>query len=513
MRLELADLALATRADGSSSALAPRDAALLAWLALEGPTPRAQLAELLWPDIEPTAARNTLRQRLFHLKRRCGELVAGAAALRLADGVQHDLADAEGLLGELRFPDAPGLDAWLGTQRERRVDATRRALERQARALEDAGELAAALPVAQALLRLDRLSEAAHRHVMRLHYLRGDRAAALLAFDDCERTLKDEVGTRPSGDTLALLRTIEQALPHAWLKGQALPASALRPPQLVGRAAELAELAQAWAAGRLFVVTGQPGAGKSRLLDTLAETQPGVLVLRARPGDDKVPLATLDRLVHRLSERWPTLGAVPAYARFVTQMSGPREGQAPAVQSVAPMLAELLRAARLQGLVALVLDDLQFADDASVDSWQELLVWPALTDLRFGFGSRVDGDTAAARITSLSRRSDAQSVPLQPLSAAAVLNFVESLALPLIDVQAVAAALVRRIGGNPLHLLETIRHALEKHGQLRADALEAPARVTELLEQRLVALPSDGLLVVRIAAVAGDDFTPSWPPR
>src|SRR6185295_4767109 len=78
MHLELADLALATRADGSSSALAPRDAALLAWLALEGPTPRAQLAELLWPLSDPVAARNTLRQRLFHLKRHCGELVAGA---------------------------------------------------------------------------------------------------------------------------------------------------------------------------------------------------------------------------------------------------------------------------------------------------------------------------------------------------------------------------------------------------------------------------------------------------
>ena len=71
-----------------------------------------------------------------------------------------------------------------------------------------------------------------------------------------------------------------------------------------------------------------------------------------------------------------------------------------------------------------------------------------------------------------------------------------------------AGALTRRIGGNPLHLLETIRHALEKHGELRADKLEAPARVTDLLEQRLRALPADGLLVVRIAAVAGNHFDP-----
>ena len=33
---------------------------------------------------------------------------------------------------------------------------------------------------------------------------------------------------------------------------------------------------------------------------------------------------------------------------------------------------DLLRSALVEGLVALVLDDLQFADEASVDLWQEL---------------------------------------------------------------------------------------------------------------------------------------------
>jgi len=508
MHLELADLGRAIRVDGETIALAPRDAVLLAWLALEGPTPRARLAALLWPESDPEAARNTLRQRLFQLKKHCGELVCGGETVRLTEGVRHDLAEAADVLGELRFADCPDLDVWLCGQRERRAMAVQQDLDRQVRALESGGELAAALPLAQALLRLDGLSEAAHRHVMRLHYLRGDRAAALLAFDRCEQTLKDEVGTRPSSETMALLQTIEQAHPHTWIHGQALPASSLRPPQLIGRAAELATLAGTWAAGRMFVVSGQAGAGKSRLLDALAETQPGLLVVRARPGDDKVPLATLDRLVHRLSERWPLLGAIPAYARFVAQMSGPSEGQAPTVRSMPPILADLLRAARSHGLGALVLDDLQFADDASVDTWQELLDWPTLAGLRFGFASRPDGETAEARIARLSTRSDAATVLLPPLDAKSVESLIESLALPGMDSQAVAATLVRRIGGNPLHLLETIRHALEKHGHLSADKMEVPARVTELLEQRLVALPADGLLVVRIAAVAGHHFSP-----
>jgi DNA-binding SARP family transcriptional activator len=508
MQLHLVDNASATLADGSSSALAPRDAVLLAWLALEGPTPRARLAELLWPDAAPDAARNTLRQRLFHLRKHCGELVSGGGALRLGDAVRHDLEDAVGVLGDLQIPDAPELNRWLAEQRDRRVSGQRRELESQVQTLESAGELAAALAAAQSLLELDALSEAAHRHLMRLHYLRGDRAAALLAFDRCERTLKDEVGTRPSVETLALLRTVEQAHAHRWVPGQALPASALKPPQLIGRDTELGELLRTWAAARMFLVTGQAGAGKSRLLDAICDVQPGTLILRARPGDDKVPLATLDRLVHRLCERWPELGAVPAHARFKSLISGPGESRAPSVQSAVPMLADLLRAARPHGLDGLVLDDLQFADDASVDTWQELLDWPALAGLHFGFASRVEGDAATRRIAGLAKRGDAIILPLQPLDAAAIEPFVESLALPTLDARAVAAALTRRIGGNPLHLLETIRHALEKHGQLSADKLEAPARVTELLEQRLLALPADGLLIVRIAAVAGNDFDP-----
>ena len=109
MHLELTRHALALQADGSSSALAPRDAALLAWLALEGPTPRTHLAELLWPESGLTAARNTLRQRLFRLRKHCGELVEGGEILRLAAAVRHDLVDdSDGVLGGLQFPDAPG---------------------------------------------------------------------------------------------------------------------------------------------------------------------------------------------------------------------------------------------------------------------------------------------------------------------------------------------------------------------------------------------------------------------
>jgi len=182
MFVRLSDIAQIEPLDAAPLPLAPRDAALLAWLALEGPTPRDQLAALLWPASTEAQARTTLRQRLFQLKRLLGtDIAVGTRLLRLADGVQHDLAEATELLGTLTLPDAPEFDAWLSAQRERRQRQEREGLQAQSLALEQAGDAAAALSVAGALLRLEPTSEAAHRRVMRLHYLLGERAAALQA--------------------------------------------------------------------------------------------------------------------------------------------------------------------------------------------------------------------------------------------------------------------------------------------------------------------------------------------
>ncbi|MBP6564498.1 MAG: hypothetical protein KA200_02680, partial [Burkholderiales bacterium] len=80
---------------GATGDLEPKDALLLAYLAIEGPAPRARLAALLWPDVDDERARGNLRQRLLRLNRGAGvELVTGHPLARLADGVEHDLAAA-----------------------------------------------------------------------------------------------------------------------------------------------------------------------------------------------------------------------------------------------------------------------------------------------------------------------------------------------------------------------------------------------------------------------------------
>ena len=155
MRLQLANAPHVVGTDDAISALAPRDAALLAWLALEGPTPRSRLAALLWPQSTPESAGNALRQRLFQLRRQLGvELVSGSATLSLAVGVEHDLVDSRHVLGDSGGDLGPELAAWLEQQRENRALRHRTGLEGRAEAAEQARDYAGALAHARELLAL-----------------------------------------------------------------------------------------------------------------------------------------------------------------------------------------------------------------------------------------------------------------------------------------------------------------------------------------------------------------------
>ncbi|MDO9074202.1 MAG: AAA family ATPase, partial [Rubrivivax sp.] len=521
---------------GRTLALGATDALLLAWLVLEGPTTRERLAALLWPASPAEAARNAMRQRLFRLRRQLGlEAVAGSTLLALADGVQHDLGDGPALLGDLGAPDSPEIHTWLTQRRETRRAHARRAEEDRIEALEAAGDVAAALPLAQALLDAEPLSEDAHRRVMRLHYLRGDRAAALLAFDRCEQLLKHEVGAAPSPQTLALLAAIEQSAAVAGSASvrPALPATVLRPPRLVGRDAELAALQRGLGAGHMVVLVGEAGMGKSRLLQALAALRPGVLHTSGRPGDTLVPYATLARALRQLLDREPA-AADPALHRALAPLL-PELAEAPAGGAAAPAQRPLVQPVlallqRCRSVDTLALDDLHFADDASIELLQTLWAAPRdATALRpeglphwcLGLRPAAPGTRLHALLQALAVAGPHTRLTLQPLNVAQMAEFIASLALPGLGeaaapaVAALATTLRQRTGGNPLFALETLKFAWAD-GQLAtlstprgnpgAKPLPQPETLAALIGQQLARLSPAAQQLARVAAVAGVDF-------
>ena len=292
-----------------------RAESLLAYLLLhrEAAQPRQRIAFLLWPDSTEAQAQTNLRHVLHNLRRALPEadryLEVGQRTLRwradapfrldvaafeeaLARADAADAADVPSALRDAVAAYAGDLlegcyDDWLLEERERLSQRHLEALERLAELLEELGEHAQAIPYAERLLRQDPLREQTYRLLMRLYDARGDRARAVRVYHACTATLERELGVEPSPAT----REVYEAL----LPAESGPAAAgpksgrLTGPALVGRAAERTQLSALWRASehgraQLVLVSGEPGIGKTRLVEELRSwcAHRGVLTAEAR---------------------------------------------------------------------------------------------------------------------------------------------------------------------------------------------------------------------------------------
>ena len=167
-----------------------------------------------------------------------------------------------------------------------------------------AGDTVVAAGEARRALALDRTAEPAARTVMRALALMGDRAGALRVADELARAIADGVGAAPSPETTRLAERIREARVGRRVAA-AVPAARPRPP-LVGRTTELTALGAAWSRsrageGQVVLIEGEPGEGKSRLLDELVARarldDATVAVARAVPADRAVAWSGLAGLL------------------------------------------------------------------------------------------------------------------------------------------------------------------------------------------------------------------------
>jgi DNA-binding SARP family transcriptional activator len=217
---------------------------LLAVLALAqgAAVPRLHLAELLWSRRGAEQQRASLRQALRELQLALAP--AGApllqprrteVALGPAEALWVDVQEAlrpsaaalalpvgEELLADLDGLD-PAFDTWLADQRAR---LSRMAAEQGAARLEAAQGPDASIAAAGRLLAIDPANEGAWRRLLRAELERGDRCAALAAYDACRKALAKRFGTTPSPETEALARALRADPPPA--APAATPAAARR---------------------------------------------------------------------------------------------------------------------------------------------------------------------------------------------------------------------------------------------------------------------------------------------
>jgi DNA-binding SARP family transcriptional activator len=512
--------------NGRELALEGLTALLVARLALEGPLPRSVLAAWLWPDVDDGRARANLRQRLLRLKALAGvEWLLGESTLMLAPQVRLTSLEEAGtapLLDGVRIDEPGTLAQWLETARAAQRLRVLAALAARLAAAEREQRFDDAVALAHQQLAVDPQAEAQHRTLIRLHYLNHDTGQARAAFTRLCDLLQREFSAAPSAETLALMQLVEQGRPahdHALATPQRVPnawATALqRPPRMIGRSAELRLLRSALNEGGALLLMGEAGMGKSRLLAEGLEASEALAGVKAQAGDTGIPYATLARLLRRqlqdrkapsntaLARLLPELLPAPAQA-----LPAAGQGERLRLQSA---IEQLFTQAQL---LAVVVDDLHFADDASLEMFTALAASDALAHLAWVFTQRPgEGPAAAAALReSLEEAQRLNVIDVAPLNREQLAELVRSLNLPELDAslgtEAVAERLQRHTGGNPMFALETLKQMLLPGlATGSTSSLPQPASVGALIDRRLKQLSPSALGLARVAAIAGPDFS------
>ena len=235
------------------------------------PHARESLASLLWGDASTAQSKKYLRQALWQLQvaLKCHVEPSEARTLLIdsdwvqlnsASGLWLDVAvferawaDAKGLADE-SLPEATAaslqdavdlyqgelLEGWYQEwclyERERLQRMYLAMLDKLMGHYEAHGLFDAGLHNAILSLRHDRARECTYQRLMRLHYLAGDRAAALRQYDRCVVALDEELAVKPSQATVDLYQQIIAGglpAPHAPLRAGMAAAPTLS--EMLGR--------------------------------------------------------------------------------------------------------------------------------------------------------------------------------------------------------------------------------------------------------------------------------------
>ena len=270
--------------------------------------------------------------------------------------------------------------------------------------------------------------------------------------------------------------------------------------------------------GRLVLCTGEAGIGKTRLAEEAAASAAarGVPVAWARAADrDSLPPYGLWQLV--LDE--PAVRAAgddPSGVGLWSRVFGDAErpaladgadtGSAQRFAMFAEVRRRLAQAARPGGLL-LVLDDLQWADEASA-----VLLADVVRQLRGTLilvlatyrESAASGVTSAGLLPRLSADANTERVDLGGLPAGAVGDMLLAAGLPALADQ--AGEVHSETGGNPFLVRELARMLAEQRAGGPVP-VPVPGRVAEATAHRLAQLSDPARALVRTAAVAGNSFS------
>jgi DNA-binding SARP family transcriptional activator len=526
--------------------------ALLALLLLEANrvVSRERLIDALWEQEPPETARKALQVYVSQLRKLLGRerlLTRPPGYLLSLDGDELDLARFEELHQSGRLEDALAL--WRGAPLAElaeyefaraeavRLDELRLACleERLERDL-DVGKAAEVVGELEVLVREQPLRERPRGLLMLALYRCGRQAEALAAYQDARRVLVDDLGIEPSQPLRELHQRIlnqDPALQPSPVGAAGVGGIEQSGGVFVGRERELTELLaglnDAFAGrGRLFLLVGEPGIGKSRLAEELIAKARGrgarVLVGRCwEAGGAPAYWPWVQSLRSLLREIEPEavraqLGAgtrdlaqlLPELRDLDPDLPEPLSSEGARFRLFEAVSSFVRHAARSRPLV-LGLDDLHAADEPSLLLLQFLareivesrvLIVGAYRDV-----DPTPTDTLTTVLTELVREPVTRRLALAGWGESEVARFVELLAGETPS-EELLAAISEETEGNPLFVGEIVR-LLAAEGELASFAgsrLMIPQSVREVIERRLRRLSDECYRLLLLASVLGREF-------
>jgi len=500
----------------AADAIGAKSLALLAYVALEpGSHTRDELTALLWGEYPEEKAKASLRQALAHLREQApGALRVERTTVSLAAGeVECDVntffraarespraaADipVTRFLEGLHLRRCSAFEDWADGMRAsltKRMTEVLTALTRETLATRQWREAAR---LAERWVAVAPLSAASNAARIEALFMAGDRELALDAFGDYRTRLAAETGQPPERDLFELAERIRASKSSA-PKRQATEEWYANAPSfegsLVGRDREWDALMHAWRTaaagkGRVALIEGDAGVGKSRLADDLFRwvSANGGTVLRGRAYDVRggAPFGTIIEALRSGIDAPGLAGTDPQWLAEVARVVPELRTRFPALATVsAPTsadgwrlfegIAQLLIALSEEAPVAVLVDDLQWCDADGCALLHSLIRRldgaPVFWCLTFSTGA-VDRDTPAARLVrGLRAVPHALAIALRPLSEDDVWQLVRGLGRVSTPTGArrLAARIHEVTTGYPFYVVELLK-TLFAQGWLTVD--------------------------------------------
>jgi DNA-binding SARP family transcriptional activator/tetratricopeptide (TPR) repeat protein len=542
---------------------------------------RDRLIDELWGEGSPPNAGHRLETVVSRLRQAVG---LGQVLVTRAGGyvlmVDPDRVDAhrfEQLLDRGRAANASGrpgeaavvlgeaLSLWRGEvlgdlaylpfarfEAERLEELRLAAVEERVEARLALGEHRAVISELEGLTVAEPLRERPRGQLMLALYRSGRQADALEAYRCARAYLAEELGLEPGPELKALQARILAHAPElepAPRDGPAIPMpttvlSRLRDSRLFGRRVELSRCAaESQRVGRgeqrTVLIAGEPGIGKTRLAAELASKlhAEGMTVLWGRCDPDLgLPYQPfVEILAHfaRFSPQrvWADQGAryVNELARLVPELAGSvSPGLTPAEQSdgahrhvMFAAVETVLRNAALERPLALIVDDLQWADKPTVLLLRYLLLasqpMPAMVVATYRSTEQETQRAVDTLLADLRRQPGVEWLTLGGIPPEHAIEMAQDLAQEPLD--PAGARLVRGLweqtDGNPFFIGEIVRSLNESGGVNRAGralaaggrpAVIMPTSVRETIAARVRRMGARAAQVLSAAAVIGTEF-------